>query len=34
VLSARGINVGLGGFSQLAADGYHLGGALRLTVAL
>ena len=31
VLSTR-INVGLSGFSQLADNAYHLGGALRLTI--
>ena len=32
VLSTRGINVGLSGFTQLADNAYQLGGALRLTV--
>ena len=32
VLSTNGVNVGLSGFTQLAEDAYHLGGALRLTV--
>jgi uncharacterized protein with beta-barrel porin domain len=32
VLSTRGINVGLSGFSQLADNAYHVGGALRLTI--
>ncbi len=32
VLSTRGINVGLSGFTQLADNAYQLGGALRLTI--